>query len=158
MFTDIKNADIMLANRDFKSLEREVESSWNGSIGPYDGHTNSIQSQRERSPQENEIRGFARNAVLEFANIQTSSENINLLSEEVNYRVSRDIDGVMDSVSTQVNRAVTVAINVQILPQIKNMIRELKESTQGPSRSDGTEPRPEERIPLNSVSSSKNDL
>ena len=68
------------------------------------------------------------------------------------------MSSLMDSVNTQVNRAVDEAISVQILPQIQNMIRELKESTQGPSQPEGPELRPEQPIPLNSVSSSKNDL
>ena len=139
-------------------MEREVANSLNGSAVPNDDLTNSTQSQRERSSQENEIRGLSRNAALEFANRQAARENIDLLSEEVNYRVSREIGSLMDSVNTQVNRAVNEAINIQILPQIQNMIRELKESTQGPSQSEGQEPRPEEPIPLNSVSSSKDDL
>ena len=66
------------------------------------------------------------------------------------------MDSLMNSVNTHVYRAVNEAISIQILPQIQNMIRELKESTQGPSQSEGPEPRPEQPIPLNSVSSSKN--
>ena len=102
--------------------------------------------------------GFARNAAPEFANRQLTSENIHFLSETVNYRISREIDGLMESGSTQVIRAVIEAINGQILPQIQNMIKELWKSTQVPSKSELPEPRPEEQIPVNPVSCFKNDL
>ena len=67
-------------------------------MGPNDYFTDSMQTQRERSSQMNEIMGFTRNAALDFANRQTARENIDILSDEVRYRVSREIDGLMNSV------------------------------------------------------------
>ena len=85
------------------SLKREMANSLNGSVVPNDDFTNSVRSQRERSSQENEIRGFTMNAILEFANRLAARENIDLLYiEEVSYRLSREIDGLMDSVTSHV--------------------------------------------------------
>ena len=51
-----------------------------------------------------------------------SSAEINKLSCELNSRVSRKMDEVMNSVSVQIQRAIEVAISSQVLPQIQNAI------------------------------------
>ena len=143
---EIRNIIWEIKIPNFNSFEREVANSLKGSVGPNDDFTNSVQSQRERSSQEDEIRASTRNAALEFANRQATREKTDLLAEEVNYSVSREIYGLMDSVSTQVNRAVNKAINVQVLPQKQSMIRELNYSAQGPSRSKGPELDPKSKF------------
>ena len=47
---------------------------------------------------------------------------INRLSSELNSRISREMDEMMNSVSVQIQRAISDAISTQVLPQIQNAI------------------------------------
>ena len=51
-----------------------------------------------------------------------SSAEINRLSSELNSRISREMDEMMNSVSVQIQRAINDAISTQVLPQIQNVI------------------------------------
>ena len=51
-----------------------------------------------------------------------SSAEINRLSSELNSRISREMDEMMNSVSVQIQRAINNAISTQVLPQIQNAI------------------------------------
>ena len=51
-----------------------------------------------------------------------SSAEINRLSSELNSRISREMDEMMNSVNIQIQRAISDAISTQVLPQIQNVI------------------------------------
>ena len=51
-----------------------------------------------------------------------SSAEINRLSSELNSRISREMDEMMNSLSVQIQRAISDAIKTQVLPQIQNVI------------------------------------
>ena len=51
-----------------------------------------------------------------------SSAEINRLSSELNSRISREMDEMMNSVSVQIQRTISDAISTQVLPQIQNVI------------------------------------
>ena len=51
-----------------------------------------------------------------------SQAEINRSSSELNSRISREMDEMMNSVSSQIQRAKSDAINDQVLPQIQNVI------------------------------------
>ena len=61
--------------------------------------------------------GYGQNS----ASIDSQAE-INKLSSELNSRISREMDEMMYSVSSQIQRAISDAINNQVLPQIQNVI------------------------------------
>ena len=52
----------------------------------------------------------------------SSSAEINRLSSEINSRISREMDEMMNSVSVQIQRANNDAISSQLLPQIQNVV------------------------------------
>ena len=52
----------------------------------------------------------------------SSQAEINKLSSELNSRISREMDKMMNSVSVQIQRAINDAISNQVLPQIQNAI------------------------------------
>ena len=52
----------------------------------------------------------------------SSQAEINKLSSELNSRISREMDEMMNSVSVQIQRATNDAISNQVLPQIQNVI------------------------------------
>ena len=51
-----------------------------------------------------------------------SSAEINRLSSELNSRISREMDEMMNSVNVQIQRAISDAISTQVLHQIQNVI------------------------------------
>ena len=52
------------------------------------------------------------------------SAEINRLSSELNSRISREMDEMMNSVSVQILRTINGAISNQVLPQIQNAIKD----------------------------------
>ena len=123
MLSDIENLDIMLGENHFDARERE-------------GSLNSNLPRRYRSFARNESENgdgkmsriqrtansginaqFDRNSATAI-----SSAEINRLSSELNSRISREMDEMMNSVSVQIQRAISDAISIQVLPQIQNVI------------------------------------
>ena len=52
----------------------------------------------------------------------SSQAEINRLSSELNSRISREMDEMMNNVSSQIQRAINDAISNQVLPQVQNVI------------------------------------
>ena len=53
----------------------------------------------------------------------SSSAEINRLSGELNSRISREMDEMLNSVSVQIQKAISYAISNQVLPQIQNALK-----------------------------------
>ena len=120
MLSDIENLDIMLGENRFSTRERE-------------GSLNSNLPRRSRSfasnESENENENIGRNQRNFNSGVNTgcdrnsiagnSSAEINRLSSELNSRISREMDEMMNSVSVQIQRAISDAISTQVLPQIQ---------------------------------------
>ena len=125
MLSDIENIDIMLGENNFNTREREREGSLNSNL-----------PRRSRSfasnEFENENANVSRNQRNDHSRTNTeydqnsvtanSSAEINRLSSELNSRISREMDEMMNSVSVQIQRAINDAISTQVLPQIQNAI------------------------------------
>ena len=123
MLSDIENLDIMLGENHFGARERE-------------GSLNSNLPRRSRSFASNESDNEDGNGSRSRRNIEPkmnaecdrnsitgdSSAEINRLSSELNSRISREMDEMMNSVSVQIQRAINDAISTQVLPQIQNVI------------------------------------
>ena len=123
MLSDIENLDIMLGENHFGAQERE-------------GSLNSNLPRRSRSFASNESDNEDGNGGRSKRNIDSrmnaecdrnsitgdSSAEINRLSCELNSRISREMDEMMNSVSVQIQRAINDAISTQVLPQIQNVI------------------------------------
>ena len=123
MLSDIENLDIMLGENRFSTRERE-------------GSLNSNLPRRSRSFASNESENEDGNMDRNQRNINSrtntecdrnsvtgnSSAEINRLSSELNSRISREMDEMMNSVSVQIQRAISDAISTQVLPQIQNVI------------------------------------
>ena len=122
MLSDIENLDIMLGESHFSTRERE-------------GSLNSNLPGRYRSSVSNESENEKENMSRSQRNIDpgmntecdrnsvtgNSSAEINRLSSELNSRISREMDEMMNSVSVQIQRAISDAISTQVLPQIQNV-------------------------------------
>ena len=123
MLSDIENIDIMLSENHFNARERE-------------GSLDSNLPRRSRSfasnESENENGNVGRNQRINYSrtNVEydqnsataNSSAEINRLSSELNFRISREMDEMMNSVSVQIQRAKSDALSTQVLPQIQNVM------------------------------------
>ena len=117
MLSDLENMVIMLGNSDFEREHSEFGNSPGRPECPsyhalVDHDTNSHSNSGE-----NEIRRFAGNGHISWE-IDSSSE-INMLSGELNQRITQKMNDLMSSVSSQIQRAISEAINEQVLPQIQ---------------------------------------
>ena len=87
---------------------------------------------RENSSLENEIRDIdSRNEPVRESKL---IESVNMLSGEMNARMSREMETMMDVMHAQISRAIRTAISERIIPEIQNMVENL------PLNQHGTEP------------------
>ena len=88
---------------------------------------------RENSSEKNEIGDIEnRNETIRQGGL---SESINILSDEMNARFSRETDLLMDLVQSQINRAISSAIDDKVLPEIQNIMGSLPLNRNGPEPS-----------------------
>ena len=123
ILSDIENLDIMLGENHFNEIERgeslcgtsirrqdsvASDNLENEGMNPYSDHRNS----RVGTSAE-----YGQNS----ASVDSQVE-INRLSSELNSRIFREMDEMMNSVSSQIERAINEAITSQVLPQIQNVM------------------------------------
>ena len=123
ILSDIENLDIMLGGDRYNGTERE-RSLDNNSVGRRESViSNNLDNEGEslfsncRNDEPRTSANFGQNSV--EAN---SLAEINRLSSELNSRISREMDEMMNNVGTQIQRAINEAISSQVLPQIQNVI------------------------------------
>ena len=124
MLSDIENLDIMLGENHFYSREREGSL-----ISNLPGRPRSFAS--NESENEDGNMGETQRNISSRTNTEcdrnsitgNSSAEINRLSSELNSRISREMDEMMNSVSVQIQRAISDAISTQVLPQIQNVMK-----------------------------------
>ena len=126
MLSDYGNMDVMLGEGNSNSIERELDSLINVPERQQD-----FQSfpNRETSSQENEIRDIdSRNEPVRESRLV---ESINMLSGEMNARMSREMDAMMGLMQSQVSRAISSARRERFIPEIQNMVENLPLSQHG---------------------------
>ena len=126
MLSDYGNMDVMLGEGNSNSIERELDSLINVPERQQD-----FQSfpNRENSSQENEIRDIdSRNEPVRESRLV---ESINMLSGEMNARMSREMKAMMDLMQSQISRPISSAISERIIPEIQNMAENLPLSQHG---------------------------
>ena len=123
MLCDIENLDIILGENHFDTQERE--GSLNSNLPRRSRSFASIESENEDGNEGRPKRNIDSRMNAECGRNSVtgdSSAEINRLSSELNSRISREMDEMMNSVSVQIQRAISDAISTQVLPQIQNVI------------------------------------
>ena len=120
MLSDYDNMDVMLGDGNSNSIERELDSLINVPDGRRDYRSF---PNRENSSQENEIRDI--NNQNEPVREERLIVSINTLSGEMNARMSREMETMMDFMQNQISRAINCAISERIIPEIQNMVGNL---------------------------------
>ena len=70
-----------------------------------------------------------RDTISQENEVRTTSENGNDIRNEVNMRISQEMDGLISTVNSQIQRAVHEAISSQVLPQIQNTLRQTQNAS-----------------------------
>ena len=161
MLSDIENLDIMLGENHFNARDRDesLKSNlprWSGSfIG------NESENDEEGTRRDRRVINPGTSADLDCNSVTAnSSAEINRLSSELNSRIYREMDEMMNSVSVQIQRAINDAISNQVLPQIQNVVlagsgHVTREGWNVPA--ERPEPNPEVRRNLNAKNNPKNE-
>ena len=123
MLSDIENLDIMLGGNHFDRNERNESVDSNQADRPESLFGDEFGDENENEFPNPGNNGPSPNTELGHNSIkECSSVEINRLSSELNSRISREMDEMMNSVSVQIQRAINEAISSQILPQIQNAV------------------------------------
>ena len=123
MLSDIENLDIMLGENHFERNERNESVNSNQAGRPESLFGDEFEDENENGFPNPRNNGPSPNTELGHNSIrECSSVEINRLSSELNSRISREMDEMMNSVSVQIQRAINEAISSQILPQIQNVV------------------------------------
>ena len=126
MLFDYGNMDVKLGEGNSNSIERDLDSLINVPERQQD-----FQSfpNRETSSQENEIRDIdSRNEPVRERRLV---ESINMLSGEMNARMSREMEAMMGLMQPQISRAISSARSERFIPEIQNMVENLPLSQHG---------------------------
>ena len=123
ILSDIENLDIMLGGDRYNGTERERSLDSNSVRRRESVISNNLDNEGEslfsncRNDEPRTSADIGQNS----AEVNSLAE-INRLSSELNSRISREMDEMMNNVGTQIQRAINEAINSQVLPQIQNVM------------------------------------
>ena len=123
MLSDIENLDIMSGENHFNTRERD--GSLNCILPRRSGSfiINESENNEENTHRDQKVINPGTIADLDRNSLTAnSSAEINRLSSELNSRISREMDEMMNSVTVQIQRAINDAISNQVLPQIQDVI------------------------------------
>ena len=123
MLSDIENLDVMLRKNHFSDIERDESLNSNLDRRPESATSIVFENDHENTHVNSKIINPYNGAVSDQNSaIANSSAEINRLSSELNWRLSRELDEMMGSVKTQIQRAISDAISNQILRQIQTAL------------------------------------
>ena len=123
MLSDTENLDIMLGENHFNTRERESSLNSNLPLRSRSFASNESENEDGNMGRDQRIVNSSTNTECDHNSATgNSSAEINRLSSELNSRISREMDEMMNSISVQIQRAISDAISTQVLPQIQNVI------------------------------------
>ena len=123
VLSDIEHLVILLGGDHFNRAERERSLDSTSARRRESIRSNNLENDGESlysNHRNDELRtsaDYGRNSA-----DASSQAEYTKLSSELNSRISREMDEMMNSVSSQIQRAMNEAINNQVLPQIQNVV------------------------------------
>ena len=123
ILSDIENLDIMLGGDRYNGTERERSLDSNSVRRRESVISNNLDNEGESLFSNCRNDEPRTNADLGQNSAEANSlAEINRLSSQLNSRISREMDEMLNNVGTQIQRAINEAINSQVLPQIQNVM------------------------------------
>ena len=110
IMSDIENMDVMLGTGEYNQIERDIDqmTGFSYMLNRYEieeGH-----SLRGKSSQDNEIRNMPENR-----NDHVFSGDLDMLTGEINLRISQEIGSLINGMKSQVESAISSAISERII-------------------------------------------
>ena len=121
MLSDIENLDIILGGNHLDRQGSEFSDSIRRPDSPNFNAPDKVEKHSYPNSMENTLSHsdiYGHNSA-----VTHSSAEFNRLSGELNLRISREMDEVINSVCVHIQRAINDAISNQFLPQIQNAVR-----------------------------------
>ena len=121
ILSDFKNLDVMIGENHFNGMNREETLDSNLARRPESATSNNFGNDNEKLYLNHGDISSGINADYGQNSVGTNShDEMNRLSSELNSRICRKMDELMNSVSVQIQRAMKDANSNQVLPQIQN--------------------------------------
>ena len=118
MLSDIENMDVMLGNASNNPIERELVDAIEQSSVQGDIETNEyLGNQYTNFPHENNL-----------PRQDDIRQSLETFSNEVNLRLSQEMDSMMSMVHRHINRAISNAISERVIPEIQNIVSSMSSS------------------------------
>ena len=117
MLSDMENMDVMLGSGEYNQIERDIDQMTGFSNLLNRGDDEENHSVRGNSSQENEIRNMPENR----GNPNLSRE-LDVLSGEINLRISQEINSLLNGMNSQIENAINSAISERIIPQMQGVV------------------------------------
>ena len=139
ILSDIENLDLMLGENHFNDTRRDGSLDGTSNRRRESITSNNLKNEEMDLHSDHRNLGVGTSARYDQNSASIDSQvGINKLSSELNSRISREMDEMMNSGSSQIQRAISDAINNQVLPQIQNVIMDGsgQETRRGWERSD----------------------
>ena len=121
LLSDFDNMGVVLDDENSNHNEQELANTINCLAGQNDTEISS--AKKENSSQENEMRDF--NSGNDIDRRDKLMESMEIFSNEMNMRLSQEMDSLMSMMHSQLNRAMSSAINDRVIPGIRNIMGSL---------------------------------
>ena len=119
ILSDIENMDVMLGSGEYNHIERDIDQM-TGFSNIFNRDDNEEgHSMRGTSSQDNEIRNKPENR-----NNPHLSGDLDMLSGEINLRISQEIKSLLNGMNSQIENAISSAISERIIPQVQGGSRD----------------------------------
>ena len=118
MLSDIENMDVMLGNGSNKPIERELADAIEHSSVQGDVESNEHLG--------NQYTSFACENTLSRQN--DIRQSLETFSNEINLRLSQEMDPMMSMMHSQINRAISNAITERVIPEIQIIVSSMSSS------------------------------
>ena len=117
IMSDIKNMDVILGTGEDHQIEKDIDQVTSFSNMLNRDEIEERHSLRGYSSQDNEIRNMSENR-----NDHSFSRNLDMLTGEINLRISQEIGCSINGVNSQIESAISSAISEKIIPQMQGVV------------------------------------
>ena len=115
--SDLEDMDVMLGGSEYNPIEREIDQMTGFSNTLDREETRENISVRGCSSEEIEIRNMPQNR-----DDNNLARQIDVLTNEGNLRISREMDSLLNGVNSQIENAISMAISEIVIPQVQNVV------------------------------------
>ena len=117
IMSDIENIDFMLGSGEYNQIERDIDQMRGFSFMLNRDENEESHSIKGNAPPNNKIRNMSENR-----NHHSLIRDLDMLSGEINLRLSQEINSLLNRVNSQIENAINSAISERINPQMQGVV------------------------------------